>query len=111
MSESAQYAAHAIRMLVIPHQPPIDLVAERVMTYLRMRNTRRTQPGLPRARPPAETTIEIEPAGKTPAEAPAHVASVTTKTRPSPADPAIAEGQGPGWTKRGGTLHKPVHAE
>ncbi len=88
------------------------------MTYLRMRKSHRTQPGLALTQLHAEASTEIRPVEEQrPREETApgqetqpRAAAVTTKPRRSLADPAISEGQSRGGPGRAGTLHKPVHA-
>ncbi len=75
------------------------------MTYLRMRNSHRTQPGLAHSKASAEVSIEIQPAQ----EFLLRVAAVTSKPRRLQVDPAISEGPGLRRAARIGTLHKPMH--
>ena len=77
------------------------------MTYLRLRKSHRTQPGLALAKTAAvDAPIEILPVTEIRPQA----AAVTIKPKRAQADPAVAQGTGPAGTPRSGTLHKPVHA-
>jgi len=99
-------------MLCVSNQPRTGLGAAPTMTYLRMRKSHRTQPGLALEKASAEMSIEIPPVQEIQGtrEIQPRVAAVKTKPRRSRVDPAISEGQSRGGSGRIGTLHKPVHA-